>query len=598
MKERTLELEGANAKLQAEILERKRAEIALQEANEELEVTAEELRQQNDELISAQDALMESEEKYRNLFMNMTEEVHLWRLIRDEQGRIETWRLVDANPPTLKTWGRTLEEIKGKTTDEIFGPGATEHYMPVVQKIMTEDVAYSFEDYFPNLDKHFRFTSVPLGGYFITTGADVTDIKKSQEELRKARDELKLRVRERTAELSDAKENLEVINEELQVEISEHESTEKELLAAKDRAEAAVEAKAAFLANMSHELRTPLNAVIGYSSLLLDDSLTTEQKEYIESIRNGGEALLAIISDILEFSRIEKEKTTLERQSLSLKRCIEESLDMVAVQAEKKGLNLSYTVGYGTPDTIIGDPGRLRQILVNMLSNSVKFTGKGSISVYLSSKLSEGYKRLITFEVKDTGIGMPEGRMDCLFQPFTQLEYIISRKRDGAGLGLAISKRLVELMGGEISVESEEEKGSTFRFTILAETAPVEKPDLGEAAADAYENLSGQKPLRILVAEDNPSNQKVLVEMLKRMGYRADAVADGKEVLQSLERQPYDLVLMDFRMPEMDGITATKEIRKQWPDTGLKIVAVTAFAMEGDRESSLRTAWTATSQSL
>ena len=325
------------------------------------------------------------------------------------------------------------------------------------------------------------------------------------------------------------KENLEVINEELQVEISEHEKTEKELMAAKEAAEAAVEAKAAFLANMSHELRTPLNAVIGFSSLLLDDNLTQDQKEYIERIRKGGEDLLSIISDILEFSRAEKEKITLELQPLSLKRCIEESLDMVAVQADKKGLNLAYTVAYGTPDTIIGDPGRLRQILVNLLSNAVKFTDKGDISVSVSSKIIEGNKRQITFAVKDTGIGMPQDKMDRLFKPFTQLEYVISRKRDGAGLGLAISKKLVELMGGEIWAESEEGKGSTFRFTIPVETIPGKQLDLGEKDKAKYENLSGQKPLSILVAEDNPSNQRVLVEMLKRL-------ATGLMLLQMVSR--------------------------------------------------------------
>ena len=369
------------------------------------------------------------------------------------------------------------------------------------------------------------------------------------------------------------------------IDISERKKMEEELMVAKEAAEAAVEAKAAFLANMSHELRTPLNAVIGFSSLLLADNLTPEQKEDIERIRNGGEALLSIISDILEFSKAEKEKVKLELQPISLRRCIEASLDMVAVQANDKGLNLAYTIAYGTPDTIISDPDRLRQILANLLSNAVKFTDKGDISVSISSKIIEGDKRQITFKVMDTGIGMPQDKMDRLFKPFTQLEYTLSRKRDGAGLGLAISKKLVELMGGEIWAESMEGQGSTFQFTIPVETLPSEQLDLGEKnKAAVYESISSQKPLSILVAEDNPSNQKVLVEMLKRLGYRADAVADGTEVLQALQIRPYDLIFMDIKMPEMDGIIATKEIRKLWPNNGPKVVAITAFAMDGDRE--------------
>lgn len=240
------------------------------------------------------------------------------------------------------------------------------------------------------------------------------------------------------------------IDKALKSEILKHKKLEADLIIAKEAAEEAVMAKAEFLANMSHELRTPMNSIIGFTSLLLDDSLTSDQLELLEGIRNGGEALLALISDILDFSRIEKDKVELERQPLSLKHCIEESLDMVEVQASQKGLKLGYTIDYDTPDTIIEDQGRLRQVLVNLLSNAVKFTDKGEVSVSVSSEAIKGEMRQILFEVKDTGIGIPQEKMDRLFQPFDQLERSISHKRDGIGLGLAISQRLVELMDGVI----------------------------------------------------------------------------------------------------------------------------------------------------
>jgi CheY-like chemotaxis protein len=249
---------------------------------------------------------------------------------------------------------------------------------------------------------------------------------------------------------------------------------------------------------------------------------------------------------------------------------------------------LSSTIKYGTPKTIIGDHGRLRQILVNLLANAVKFTDIGDVSLTVSSKADDSGRQIL-FRITDTGIGIPQDKIDEIFESFNQVERTISRKRDGVGLGLAISKQLVKLMGGKIWVESVPGQGSTFSFTIQAVTVPGKRGDFGETKKGAsIEENPKRKSLRLLVAEDNPSNQKVLVEMLKRLGYKPDAMADGREVLQALERQDYDLVLMDIRMPEMDGITATREIRKIWPENGPKIIAITAYALEGDREKCLK----------
>ncbi|HWQ18743.1 MAG TPA: PAS domain S-box protein, partial [Methanotrichaceae archaeon] len=338
--------------------------------------------------------------------------------------------------------------IVGKRGDEIEDSEGMRRLTALKRRVVEsgegnrEEISFSRSDgvhtYDITIEPLIDDTGAIIGG--IASALDITERKRAEEALQKAKDELELRVQERTADLTKAN---------------------VELIKAKDLALEAAEAKAAFLANMSHELRTPMNAVIGFSSLLLDDSLTPDQKDYVERIRIGGEALLALINDILEFSKIEKKKAEIEHQPLSLRHCIEESLDLVAPAAADKGLNLSHTVSYGTPDTIIGDHGRLRQVLLNLLSNAVKFTDVGEVSVSVSSKPIEGGKHRILFEVRDTGIGIPEEKIGMLFQPFSQLEYNLSLKRDGTGLGLAISKSLVELMGGEIWADSTPGEGST-----------------------------------------------------------------------------------------------------------------------------------------
>ncbi len=494
---------------------------------------------------------------------------------------------IRVNPQWTAVTGFTVDELRSRPYMEYVHPDDRPATLQAGARLAAGDAVVSFENRYQCKDGSYRWLvwmAAPyLGQRLIyATARDVTDRRKAEDELRRY-----------ASAMVAARETQEENAERLRQLVAE-------LDAARRKAENATLAKGEFLANMSHEIRTPMNAILGMTQLLAKSNLGDDQRDLVNAAGSAAESLLGLINDILDFSKIEARRLELESITFDLRETLADALRLVVQRAHEKGVVLASNVDPGVPAAIVGDPARLRQVLLNLTGNAIKFTDRGEVVVSVEvmdldrgERVEPGEVRL-HFAVRDTGIGVPADKQWQIFGPFVQADGSTTRKYGGTGLGLTISAELVELMHGRIWIDSALGQGSTFHFSAVfglgtpgaAAVAPGRESG---AATPAAVQTTPRRPLRILLAEDNVINQKVVVGMLASGGHQVTTVDNGRDAVAAVQSQTFDLVLMDIQMPLMGGLEATAAIRdsERAGDRRIPIIAMTAHAMTGDREQCL-----------